>query len=325
MFRRLLSICSLLTLLAACLPAPVTPLPVSLPTAGTEETPVPVDLPSPLPEPTATATPDFDEILPPPDDAPEDEPGGDPLPAAETPLPLPTLEVPVTQAATEVPQPAVEAGAIQLLGPGPLSKVVSPVKAYGYAIAGSEKTGRIELFAEDGRLLAWQRIFLNTTYRWVYFYWELPFESNAAGQLGRLSISVRDEYDRLLAVNSVHLLLMGDGFSVVNPPGGLQEPCVIEQPEAGKRLSGGVLAVAGKMRPFNSLPLVVELIDRDGEVIGSQLAPISPAPDGGYVPFGAEVPYTVSGATWVRLTVRQLDDRIGGTMYVYSQELLLYP
>jgi hypothetical protein len=79
------------------------------------------------------------------------------------------------------------------------------------------------------------------------------------------------------------------------------------------------------MRPYNNLPLTVELVARDGRVIGTQLVPISPAPDNSYVNFRIAIQYGIAQGTWALLVVRQFDNRIGGTMYLYSQEILLNP
>ena len=165
---------------------------------------------------------------------------------------------------------------IQFLGPGPLSKIVSPVRVYGYAVPGYHNKGTLELYGEDGHLLASQLLQLNTPYKWANFYWEMSFDINSVGELGRLTLSTQDEYGRVNAVNSVHLLLLSEGSSIINQPGNLKERCVIEQPAAGQRLAGGVLTVVGKMRPYNNLPLTVELVGRDGSVIGTQTVPISP-------------------------------------------------
>jgi hypothetical protein len=247
------------------------------------------------------------------------------LPPTETAsLPLPTLAHPTAQA-TAIPQPEVDSGAIQFFSPGPLSRVTSPIKFYGYAIPGYDRKGRIELFGEDGTLLAAELLQLNTDYKWAYFYWSLSFEARGAGELGRLALTTRDQYGRLTSIQSVHLILLPDGLDIINPPGNLTERCVIETPVAGKRITGGTVLVSGVMRPFNSLPLVVELVGRDGSVLGSQLVSISPSPDGLYVPFQVDLPYAVSASTPVLLTVSQSDDRIGGTMYLYSQEINLNP
>ena len=315
MMRRFFLTGSLLVLLTACIPATSTLLPTLVHITATASpaesvTPESTVMLSTLPAATLT--------MPATSSVPE-------LTAMETPLPLPTLELPKTPETTSVPQPSADSGAIQILSPGPLSKIVGPIEAYGYAVPGYKNKGSLDLYGEDGHLLASQLLQLNTPYKWSAFYWKLSYDTNSVGELGRLSLSTQDEYGRITAVNSVHLLLLSEGQSIINPPDDLKEHCVIEQPAAGQRLSGGVLNVAGKMRPYNNLPLTVELVARDGRVIGTQLVPISPAPDNSYVPFRVAIQYGIAQSTWALLVVRQFDNRIGGTMYLYSQEILLNP
>jgi hypothetical protein len=79
------------------------------------------------------------------------------------------------------------------------------------------------------------------------------------------------------------------------------------------------------MRPYNSLPLEVELTGRDKKVIASQGVAISPAADDSYVQFQVDLSYSIPHGTWALMTVSQPDDRIVGTMYLYSREIYLYP
>jgi hypothetical protein len=181
------------------------------------------------------------------------------------------------------------------------------------------------LYGEDGRVLNSDIIQLFTVYTWAYFISRLDFKVQGAGELGRLTLSTQDVYGRLTAVDSVHLILLPEGYSIVNPSGDFKERCVIDQPAQGKWLSGGKLFVSGTMRPYNSLPIIVGLITRNGTVIASQPVQIVPSPDDGYVPFQLYLPYTTSSSTWARLTISQADDRISGLMYLYSQEIYIHP
>ncbi len=314
---RFFLICILLVFLTACVPA--TEAPSSLPTTA------PVSPAEPLPE-SATSSPTPEIVSPTPQTIPTSETTFTLKPTITATLPpLPTLDLLPTMVATSIPQPSVGSGAIQFYGPGPLSKLVSKVAVYGYAIPGFDRKGTVYLYGEDGRLLTSELLQLNTAYTWAYFYWTLPFEVPAAGELGRLTMSTKDQYGRLTAVYSVHLILLAEGYSIIYPPGDLRERAVIDQPAPGHRIAGGILPVDGVMRPFNSLPLVVELIDQDGNIIASQLAAISPAPDDSYVPFHVDLTYSISTGTWAQLVVRQADDRIVGTMYLYSREVFLNP
>jgi hypothetical protein len=240
---------------------------------------------------------------------------------------LPTLEaIPKTPAATAtLAQPSTDSGTIQFLGPGPMSKVVDSVKAFGYAVPGDNNKGHLDLYGEDGSLIASELLQLNTPYKWAYFYWELPFTIHSVGELGRLSLSTKDEYGRINAVNSVHLLLLAEGVSLINPPDDLNERVIIDQPVPGQGTHGGVLTVSGKMHPFNTLPLTLQLVTRSGTVIGAQLAALNPIAGSKYASFRVDIPYATRQGTWALLEVQQNDDRIGGIMYLYSREIFLNP
>jgi hypothetical protein len=313
MSTRLCSLCLVLLVCAGCMP-PAT----ESPTATSTDLPATAS-PSETPSPTVTLPAPTETLLP---TVPTDMPS---LELTETPfILLPTLAHP-TASPTGFPQPAAQSAAIQFYTPGPLSSVTSPLHFYGYAIPGYNHRGVIELTGEDGTVLASEILQLNTDYKWAFFQWHLAFDARGAGELGRLTMTTRDEYGRMTAVQSLHLLLLPEGLEIINPPGSLAERCVITDPLPGKHITGGRFTVSGEMQPYNEQPLVVELLARDGSSLGTQLVPIAPGQAGTLIPFRVEIPYIVSGFTPVLLSVRQADERIGGTMYLYSQEISLYP
>ncbi len=293
MTRRALLLGFLFLLLTACKPAAGERQPS--PTPGLPEPTPDVFAPSPSPLPTETAT--------------------------WTPPPF----FPPTATATPLPTPALAEAAIQINIPGPLSKVTSPIYVRGYVIPGYNNRVRVELFGEDGRLLARQVTPVYTSFTWAYLSVDLRFEIGAAGELGRLSVSTEDRFGRLQALHSVHLLLLSEGEDQINPPEPPRERCLLSWPLPGGQVSGSILLVEGYFRPLNRQPLVIELVSESGNVIATRLVSVEPAPDDSYVPFAVDVPYLIEAPMWARLVVRQSDDRIPGTMYLYSQEIALYP
>ncbi len=237
---------------------------------------------------------------------------------------LPT-QADATQEVTLYPQPSVGSGAVQILTPGPLSKVISPIKLRAYVLPAFDYKATVELYGEDGRLLMREIIQVEIDGTWSYVYQEIPFEVHAAGELGRLSVSTKDEFGHTTAMYSVHVLLLSEGTEQINPPGNLTENAVIDSPSPSTHISGGKLHVSGLMRPFNSQPLVVDLVAEQGSVIGSRQANVAPTPGDDYVPFSVDLAYNVSQPTKALLVVRQADDRITGGMYLYSQPILLNP
>jgi hypothetical protein len=321
MLRRSLSFICFLVILAACAPISATSLQIPTGTSPSIITLTPPEISSPTPlNVTPTEIPPTLTVQ---ISSPTLEESSEPT-LEDAIQPTPTLIPQTTAASTAVPQPSSDASAIQLYSPGPQSKIVSPLVVYGYAVPGYHNKGRIDLFGEDGRLLASEILQLNTAYKWAYFYWPLPFKISSAGELARLSLSTQDQYGRVTAVNSVHVLLLPEGESIVNPPGDLSERCMLDRPIAGKQYSGGMLEISGKMLPYNDLPIKVELITRDGSVTNSQLIPIARFGTD-FVAFRVDISYSLLRGEWELLTVSQYDDRIGGLMYLYSQEIYLNP
>ena len=315
--RRPTLILAMLLLLSACTGTSATPsFLIQLPSPTGD-----LATPTQPPPPTQTAVPPTETFTPPLPTG--TAPGPSPTPS-ETFVPLPTLAV-QTVLPTALPQPEAGTGRIQIYSPGPMSKLVSPFYFYGYAIPGYGSRGRIELFGEDGRLLDSSNLWLTTAYTWAYFNGSLEFQAQGAGELGRLSLSTQDEYGRTTALASVRVLLLPQGYSVVNPAGKLSERCVLIQPVTNQRLSGGSLSVEGEMRPLNSLPLEIELLDVHGERLAYGLVAVSPAADDRFVSFQVVLEYDIPVSTQALLVVRQADERIGGTMYLYSREIYLSP
>ena len=183
--------CLFLTVLAACASGTVSPLPASSPvptfTPVSSQSPTLVTFtPSPSAPAPASPVPTLASPVP--------EPSSTPGPiATDTPLPSPTPAIFPTPNGTGLPQPAVGSAVIQVLIPGPLSKVVSPLVVSAYVVPGYNHFALLSLVGEDGSLLAEQKLELYTESRWGYFYWELPFTVSGVGELGRLTISTRDQ------------------------------------------------------------------------------------------------------------------------------------
>jgi hypothetical protein len=183
----------------------------------------------------------------------------------------------------------------------------------------------VELYGEDGRLMA-RNVLRSVNYdnQFDKVLVELPFETNAAAEVGRLQISTQDEYGMLQAVKSVHLMLLSVGDSIITNPEYLRESVALVEPPLLHSISGGEVIVQGKMQVFNDLPVVLELVDRQGQVVGSRMISVGPA-DGKYYAINTNLSYQVTQYTPIRLVIRQSDNRIPGPYYLYSQQLFLSP
>jgi hypothetical protein len=230
--------------------------------------------------------------------------------------------------ATPIPPDEIPFAAVQIIYPGHLSKVVSPIELYTFLAPGGDGRIRVELTGEDGRLL----------YRQVFLYTDTPagarvnlktdiaFEIEGVAETGRLTVSVNDEHEQLKSLSSVDLVLLNDGEAELNPSGDLLEDIFIQQPTIKSLVQGDSVRVTGLARTGDNQPLLVELVAADGRIIGSRLAGIAPLQeDGGHRLFASEVPFSVSSPTWVRVTVYDNSGRLPGIKHVSSVEVLLSP
>ena len=289
------------------LPSPIaSPLPKSLsPTPNVALIPPTI---TPLNQATATLLPILSRI-----------PTAIPIPPTINPT---YLNFPsVTPSATLDPSRIL----LRIVAPGPMSKVVSPIDFVIHVAPDYTGTTSIELIGEDGAEL-YRKIF--KTYSNIGYYTrveeKIDFEIKGAAEMARLQISTLDGQGRVKAFNSVRLLLQAVGENEFTPPYAVQDRILLRYPKLGNEISGGNLPVTGDFEPANDMPVIFELIDTDGNVIGSRILQLGRA-DGNYQQFTTTIPYQLTQKTQVRLIIRQSDDRIDGLAYLFSMKLLVGP
>jgi hypothetical protein len=237
-----------------------------------------------------------------------------PTETAIPPTPLPTL--------TLTPSPLPPGAQIRILLPGPMSKVTSPLTLRMEIVAGGSELVQVDLFGEDGRLLASTLERVISRPSGVYVSMKIQFEVRLAGELARLTISTKDEQGRLQSVSSLHLLLLSVGEDDFTPVSDFSERLVIYQPGLDVQAVGGELLVEGRFQPFNEQQVVIELVGENGKVFGERIVSF----DGlNSQLFSTTIPYKINDVINARLVIRQDDDRIDGLFYLYSQEVILNP
>jgi hypothetical protein len=241
------------------------------------------------------------------------EPTNTPIPS-RTPTPLPTR--------TPTSIPGHDLGAVQFISPGPMSKLVSPIQLRAMVISGESEKVQVDLYGEDGRLLSRDLRTVRSTTKGALVSLKIPFETRAAAELGRITISTLDKSGRIQALNSVRILLLSSGVNEINPTGNPSEPVGVFSPVAEEAVSGGVLNLKGDIWPFSLQPVILELVSPEGKSIGLRILTIK-----NITPqlFETTIPYKVTEPTLARLTIKQDDDRMPGLFYVYSQIVLLNP
>ncbi|MGB8983835.1 MAG: hypothetical protein WCC12_18335 [Anaerolineales bacterium] len=236
--------------------------------------------------------------------------------------PAPTLSPTPRPTFTLTTIPGHAPAAIQIFAPGPMSKVTSPIVLRMHLIVGNSGKAQIDLYGEDGRLLARTVKKLPPGGKGVDQQIKLPFEIPGTAEVARLTVSTLDKQGRIQSLNSVRLLLLSSGLHEITPPGNPSEPVGVRSPVLEEPVSGGVVNVRGDIWPLNLNPVILELIGPDGKSMNLRILTIEQLNP---QLFETTIPYNVSEPTLARLTIRQDDDRINGLFYVYSQEILLNP
>jgi hypothetical protein len=299
---RLFLIASLIGLLTGCLPATQSPIPTPYPP---DYLPTVIALTAEAANAVASQT--AVAVLP----------TGSPT---DTPEPTFTPKPNATFTATTIP--GHDSAAIQILSPGPMSKVVSPILLKMNIVSGESQKAQIDLFAEDGTLLSRTLKKVPLSSDGVFQQIKIPFEIRAAAEVARITITTTDKAGRIQALNSVRVLLLSSGDNEITPPGNPSEPVGVFRPTSKDEATGGVLNVRVDVWPFNLNPVMLELIGPDQKSLGLRILTINQLNP---QLFETTVPYKVSEPTLARLTIRQDDDRMSGVFYVYSQEILLNP
>lgn len=237
-----------------------------------------------------------------------------------TPEPTPTVTPGPTYTPTSIQGHAP--GVIQVVAPGSMSNVVSPISLHMNIKIGDSQSMQVDLYGEDGRLLSRTIKKVPTSNHGAPQSVKIPFEIRATGEVGRITVSTLDKFDRIQALNSVRVMLLSSGENEITPAGNPSEPVAVFSPVGDESASGGVLNVRGDVWPFNLQPIFLELIDPEGKSLGLRILNIETL-----TPqlFETTIPYKVTEPTLARLTIRQDDDRIPGLYYVYSQEIMLNP
>jgi hypothetical protein len=227
---------------------------------------------------------------------------------------------------TPTPTPTIPEAVIQIVSPGSFSKLISPIKIEAYAQPGANNRINVELIGENGQLIANEtRFYNNLTRLWAPVNLELSFKLENAVEFARLQIWTGDQFGRAIAISSVHLLLQSEGINRIYSNTILIDRCIVQSPRANEVASGGILIIEGEFFPYNNQPVLIELIAESGLIVSSKSIQLLPESNNRFSSFKIDIPFNVKNKTPVRLTLSQIDDRIPGKLYVYSQLIIIEP
>ena len=236
-----------------------------------------------------------------------------------------------TRTPTLTPTPPIPNAGVQISEPGPMSRVTSPLGLVVNLRSIPSGSYHVEIWLEplqpggESRLLFREvKKIISSPIDWIYLDPDIPFELSRVSEFGQVRVGVYDQSGRAVSVNSVDLILLSLGPSDITPTGDLSEPIVIREPARNHLIQGGIAIVSGLAKPSEEV-MVAELVTSEGLVVGYTQVFLTPDPNGGYVPFTFEVPYSVTSGTWVRLQLSETGVRIPGVEHLSSVEVYLSP
>lgn len=233
--------------------------------------------------------------------------------ATSTTIPSPT--------ATNTPaEPEPEIIAITIAAPGPDSQVLSPIQLQALLQPGPGRLVRTELAGSDGRLLA--RTLLRM--EGIALDYEISFEVREA-EAGRLSLSVEDEYGRMRELASVALTLLPPGGAQSIQAPDMESVLIVDSPQEGASISGGVIEVRGEARGSSTRPLTIQVVTRAGRVLATADVYTDAAGADGYSPFAVDLNVAVDEESRVLVVVSRSGGEIPGLWFLYSREVQLLP
>jgi hypothetical protein len=245
-----------------------------------------------------------------------------------TSTPIPTSTRSASKQTTSISNSRPSLPAILIDAPGPLSKIASPIYLEAGAIPGDDGMLYLDVTGEDGRSIFSKALnFSNSPYRRAYFSRNIDFEIPSVAETIRISLSTKDFYGRLESVSSVDVILVQLGDDLINPIAMSLEPYFIQDPKPDQIISGGTVHVTGLLRPVNTSPLILDLIDQKGVILATQSLLVSLIDSQQeYANFSVDIPYSISTETRVRLTLHQdSDNRLPGVIALNSVTLVLRP
>ncbi len=216
--------------------------------------------------------------------------------------------------------------AIQILEPGPGSRVTNPLRVTGMADPTFEQSLVVTLLNEEGLVLATTNTQIEAELgQRGPFTFEVPFTTNQEMQAFIQVYALSSKDGGVTHLSSVGVTLLPFGTASIRPAPERPEQIMLLHPEMGATVSDGIARIEGFGLASFEQTLLVEVLDENGTVIAS--APVTvAAPDLGQPgPFAVNLPYFISGPTSGRIQVRDISPAHGGNTHLTSIEVRLEP
>jgi len=213
---------------------------------------------------------------------------------------------------------------IHIVEPGNSSQLASPLRVQAAVIPGAGNLVSLQVLGENGRLIHDHLLKMVVTESgWVNLVEDITFEIPSAGEKATIVIVTRDEYGRRVAQSAVEVFLIQVGKSDVENNDFVKQPFVVQSPREEAVVKGGKLRVTGFAHPFNSNPIIIELLTESGGVFLTQIVKLPRGTVvGEYFAFTTDIPYKVDVRTPVRLTLRQRSLNLPNIDIALSSQLI---
>lgn len=244
----------------------------------------------------------------------------------------PTLNfLPGTAEPAVVPDPLPQAE-IQIISPGRLSRVLSPISLHLYLVPPRNDRGEdlvylISIYGESGRLIGRETVTRTPEEaRDPHLVLDLDFRISGQAESARLEVSSLDPYSRVTALESTDVILLAEGQEEIKTIFSLYADMIIQQPVPSTLIQGEKLTVRGFTRIAPGGELLVECLNRDGGKIGEGVIEVDQDDLGdGYRSFEGEIPFQVGYSSWIRVQIIARDGIFSGIQSLSSVEVLVSP
>jgi hypothetical protein len=246
--------------------------------------------------------------------------------------PTPTFDIVLgTLEPAKVPNPLPQAE-IQIISPGRLSRIQSPIKLHLYLIPPRNDRGedilyQISLYGENEKLINRETITRSPDEtKNPHLVLDIDFRITGQAETARVEISSIDPFSRVTAIETTDVILLKGGDEEIKTILDLGADIIIQQPVPSSLIQGDSLIIQGFTRIAPNDELKVECLNRDGGRIGSGVIEVDPEDlGGGYRSFEGEIPFEVGYSSWVRVQVIALDGKFSGIQSLSSIEVLVSP